>query len=279
MVRISLLSIRIIVLLLFSWEIAGCVGLKKGDQSERWQAANQAGLEAVRRRDFKTAEEFYDKAAKEAASAGDERGRLASLNALADMYANQGKLEEARQLYLTILQAQERLQGSDSTALIPALNNVVRVTCVGGECTATLPYLKQLLEIRTKAFGPGHRDVLMTLGLIGETYEKKGDYGEALTYFQKKVSIGKRIFGPEDPFVLASSMNSGRVYLKMGDYAQAGMIFREALEIEEKHAWPEGPVVHATITGYQEVLRKTGHKAQADSLTYKPRRQTTGSTK
>jgi tetratricopeptide (TPR) repeat protein len=249
--------------------LTSCAGLHLEDHRQRWQRADEKGVAAVQEQKYDLAEESFKEAVSEASLLGDLDPRLIeSMNQLADTYFRRGKADQARETYLSVLNKQERIFPKDSISLVPALNNVVRVTCAGGKCAATLPYLSELLVIRIKAFGFNHHDVLITLDLIGEAHEKDGNYPQALAYFQKARSICETTLGPSNPSTLSALTNIARVYEKEGDFLNAKKTYEHALA-QQKGA-NNALVVQSISKHYQELLRKSGDKNKGAAPVLQP---------
>jgi len=179
--------------------------------SNNWATVRGQGINAQTRRDFVSAEKRLEYALKLTRSCKPDDPRIeTSLNDLAQLYAREKKFAQARTLYLKVLKIDESRYGEDNEALIPALNNVIKVTCAGGLCYDTIPELKKLLAIREKANGPVSRDVPVTLLLIAEAYEKHQNFSDALKYFRRAVAVQKQLTGENSAMVIALNKNVDR---------------------------------------------------------------------
>lgn len=146
-------------------------------------------------------------------AAESNNANVKNLDDKAQALARQRKFDEARPLFLRVLKIKEAKFGKESHELIQPLNDVVRVTCAGGACYDTIPYLKRLLSIRRKT-EPGSRDIPINLLLIGEAYEKRKAYPEAMDYFKQAALAEKERTGP-GPMVATLARNIERVRHKM----------------------------------------------------------------
>jgi tetratricopeptide (TPR) repeat protein len=150
------------------------------DASGSWSADRSAAIAAFERNEFVKAEKLAKKAFADTIHMKENDPRvLQSSEDLGQIYLRQRKFDEARPLFTRVLKLKERKYGKDSAELIQPLNDVVRVTCAGGACYDTIPYLKRLLSIRRRV-EPKSRDIPITLLLIGEAYEKRQAYPEAM---------------------------------------------------------------------------------------------------
>jgi tetratricopeptide (TPR) repeat protein len=247
--------------------------MKEPESDKTWAKDSQIGINAAAKGDYRTAVRFHSRALQEAVQYGDNDPRvIQSLNDLANAFAHEKRLSEAQITYIAALKRQEKLLGADSIALVPTLNSIIRVTCADGRCGTTLPYIKQLLAIRQKRLGVSHRDSLLTMQLLGETYEKEGKLDLALKCFQEKTELTKNQFGSGDLAVLNCSSNVARILIKKKEYAKAEKLLKHMLDVEEKYDWKNSPVVDSTINNYRNVLKLTGRPAQAAAIIYRPKK-------
>ncbi|CAN5423415.1 hypothetical protein BH10CYA1_BH10CYA1_02870 [soil metagenome] len=172
--------------------------------------STSAAHAAIQSKDFVKAEKLCKQALLDTRRMKENDPRLSqSLDDLAQVYIHERKFDDARPLFMRVLKIKESKYGKDSPELIKPLNDVVRVTCAGGACYDTIPHLKRLLSIRRKA-EPNSRDIPVTLLLIGEAYEKREKYPEALDYFQQCV-VAEKLRAGHSPMVATYFRNVERV--------------------------------------------------------------------
>lgn len=182
--------------------------------SALWQKDSVAAQAAFKANDFSLAERLARKALADTRSMKDNDVRIIeSAETLGQVYLRQRKFDEARPLFMRVLRWKEAKYGKDSPELIQPLNDVVRVTCAAGACYDTIPYLKRLLAIR-KRVDPKSRDIPITLLLIGEAYEKREAYPEAMDYFKQATLAEKQRIG-SGPMIATLARNVERVRHKM----------------------------------------------------------------
>ncbi len=192
---------------------AGASG-KQSQIEKDWKTDSAAAHAAYQVNDFAKAEKLAKKAMRETRLMRPNDPRvLQSTNELGQIYLRQRKFDHARPYFMRILKYKEAKYGKDSAALIQPLNDVVRVTCAGGACYDTIPYLKRLLAIR-KRVEPKSRDIPITLLLIGEAYEKREAYPEAMDYFKQATLAEKERTG-SGPMVATLARNIERVRREM----------------------------------------------------------------
>ncbi len=121
------------------------------------------------------------------------------------------KFSQAHKLALQLLQLQEKSEGKDSPALIETLNLVIASACAQDRCKDTTPWLVRQLELRKKNLGENHPHVAVSLCLLGENAESKGNWLKAEQYYQSALELRKKI---EPALVEATGRNLDRVNRK-----------------------------------------------------------------
>jgi tetratricopeptide (TPR) repeat protein len=203
---------------------------------DKWEASRSEALGAAKKHKYPQAETALQRLVRQAetSKAGSPRLVLA-LNDLASVYASEKKFAEARTAYERVLKINEQKYGRESPMLITPLNDVIKVTCVTGACYDTIPELRRLLSIRRKAGGTYSREVPVTLLLLGEAYEKHGDFSKALTYFTEAVATEKKLSGEQSAMAAALSKNIERAKKEQADKQQKDRHldkFRDGLIVE-----------------------------------------------
>lgn len=187
---------------------------KISEGSGSWSADRAAAIAAFESNDFAKAEKLAKKAFADTSHMKENDPRvLQSSEDLGQIYLRQRKFDEGRPLFTHVLKLKERKYGKDSAELLQPLNDVVRVTCASGACYDTIPYLKRLLAIH-KRVDPKSRDIPITLLLIGEAYEKRQAYPEAIEYFKQSALAEKQRIG-NGPMVATLARNIERVKHEM----------------------------------------------------------------
>lgn len=142
-------------------------------------------------------------------------------------YSNHKQWSKAQSIYRRILEKRRKSWSASDPRLIGPLNDIIRVTCVDGKCSDTLPFLNDLLSIRVKTLGPWHADVATTYALIAEANEKMQRYAEAIRNFNEATKIRDRVYGKTSGISVQSRMNVIRVALKMKDKVTAKAVMQE----------------------------------------------------
>jgi tetratricopeptide (TPR) repeat protein len=120
--------------------------------------------------------------------------------------------DKANEMAQRLLKRQEASEGKDSPYLIETLNLVIASACAGKKCADTTPWLQQLLELRAKVLGPDHPHVAVTLAMLGENAEMKGELAKAKQYYKQALAIRIKV---EPALVEPTRKNLVRIENKM----------------------------------------------------------------
>ncbi len=99
-----------------------------------------------------------------------------------------------------------------SEKLLESLNLVIASACALDRCADTQPWLVEQLEIRKLRLGADHPHVAVSLCLIGELLEKKGQWKEAEAKYLEALDIRRK---SEPALVAQTEKNLLRVREKM----------------------------------------------------------------
>lgn len=164
-------------------------------------------------------------------------------------YSNHKQWSKAQSVYRRILEKRRKTWSAFDPRLIGPLNDVIRVTCVDGKCSDTLPFLNDLLSIRVKTLGPWHADVATTYALIAEAEEKMQRYPAAIKNFNEATKIRDRVYGKTSGISVQSRMNVIRVALKMKDKVMAKTVMQECQTLLSAQNKPQ-PDLEKVLSSY-----------------------------
>jgi CHAT domain-containing protein len=129
-------------------------------------------------------------------SKGQDHPDLAgSLNDLAFLYRDQGKLDDVEPLFKDALEMRKRLfKGQDHPDLAISLNNLAALYKDQGKLDAAEPLLKDALEMRKRlSKGQDHPDLATSLNNLAFLYRAQGRLGDAETLFKDALELYRRL--------------------------------------------------------------------------------------
>jgi tetratricopeptide (TPR) repeat protein len=182
-----------------------------------------------------------------ARAGGDRIRRAELLNALANVEAERGAYEAARQGYEQSLAIVEGSLGADHPRAAAVLGNLGTVLAALGRHEQAVAAYERALRIAEARQGPEHPALAMTLSNLAEPLAAEGRFGEAVGHLRRGLAIVERGLGTDDLRTAALLSNLGTVHLAEGRPRDALPFFLRALEIKERRAGREHPSMVSTL--------------------------------
>jgi tetratricopeptide (TPR) repeat protein len=102
-----------------------------------------------------------------------------ALNGIGNLYSNQGKLQEAQEMYQRALAGKEKALGPDHTSTLNTVNNLGLLYSDQGKRKEAEEMYQRALAGCEKALGPDHTSTLDTVSNLGILYSNQGKLKEA----------------------------------------------------------------------------------------------------
>ncbi len=121
------------------------------------------------------------------------------MTALATLYGNQGKKEQAEQLYLRALHIFESVFDAHHPDVAHPLNGLATLARRHGQHKQAETLYQRALTIRQERLGLWHPDVAETLYGLATLFHQQHQTIEALTYYQQALAIREQALGCSHP--------------------------------------------------------------------------------
>jgi CHAT domain-containing protein len=135
--------------------------------------------------------------------------------------------------------------GEDHRVTMAALNQLGASLSDSGLYAQAIPVIRRTLDLRVKAYPPGHTDIAFSLSALGFALDNSGHKDEALPYYERAAEIFEKSDNKNNPTIAATAIGQvARLAAWRGD-KEASLALREkALRIgRERSASPEHPDV------------------------------------
>ena len=93
-----------------------------------------------------------------------------------NLYANQGKLDEAETMYQRALQGKEKAWGPDHASTLDTVNNLGNIYAMQGKLGEAEKMYQEALQGMEKACGPDHISALQMVNNLGNLYANLGNW-------------------------------------------------------------------------------------------------------
>ena len=149
------------------------------------------------------------------------------------LYANQGKLVEAKQMYQRALQGYEKAWGPDHTSTLDTVNNLGLLYADQGKLVEAEQMCQRALQGYEKAWGPDYTSTLSTVNNLANLYANQGKLVEAEQMYQRALQGYEKAISPDliSTYVpaLTITFNLGLLFEREDDITTARTMFSEAL--------------------------------------------------
>ena len=159
---------------------------------------------------------------------------LRSMNNLAAMYDNMGRLNEAVKVFESCLEIRKRVLGEEHPDTLWSMNGLATTYNSLGRSNEAVKVFEACLEIRKRVLGEEHPDTLWSMSNLAATYDRLGRSNEAVKVNGACLEIRKRVLGEEHPDTLQSMSNLAATYDRLGRSSEAVKVFEACLEIRKR---------------------------------------------
>ncbi len=271
--------------------------LGANDSIKEWEVLQNSGTKAFEANEYGKAERLLKEAVAKARSLGSEELRLArSVGELGRLLTVRARFSEAEPYLEEELRLKERVIGSDSGKMIPAMGEMIkfyltygtarradRVTedllfFVEGKMRDEVSRIKASTRVQKGAplqgwagtADPGMHGPLIewaiTCDEIGNMYSSRGKYDYADRLFKAALDAKATVLGKQHLSLANSYDNLGVLCLAKDDNADAESFLREALEITERIQYPDDPQIYGRLDKLARCLIKEKKYDQAEQL-------------
>lgn len=203
-------------------------------------------------KEYKKSAENLDRAANLYRELGDDDGVLTTLFNFANILKEEGKFDQARKHYQTVLGYRER---EGNKAVIAYVNiNLSQMLVEEGRCAeAVISLEKTLILLKELQF---NSDIAIVLNDLGLCESKLGHTQKAINYFQQALEIGE-----EHSLLMYNSniyKNLSQLYQDEGDYKNALKLYEKSITtIEEQNSLDKEKYVANIQERYETQLKET----------------------
>ncbi|CAN9217260.1 unnamed protein product [Alternaria alternata] len=157
---------------------------------------------------------------------------LNAIHMLGILYADQGRLGEAEQMYERALRGYELLGLNSNAPTLNTVNNLGNLYAAQGKLGEAEQMYERALRGREEALGVSHSSTLQTVNNLGNLYAAQGKLGEAEKMYERALrgyealgSVRVQQYLP----ALSTLENIGDLYAKRAESAKAREVYTKAL--------------------------------------------------
>ncbi|KAN0075668.1 HET domain containing protein [Elaphomyces granulatus] len=189
-----------------------------------------------------------------------------ALHELGDLYADQGKLDEAEKMYQRALQGTEKALGPDHILTLSTVNNLGLLYADQGKLDEAEKMYQRALQGTEKALGPDHISTLNTVNNLGLLYADQGKLDEAEKMYQRALQGKEKALGPDHTSTLDTVNNLSNLYADQGKLDEAEKMYQRALQGTEKALGPGHTSTLLTVNNLSNLYADQGKLDEAEKM-------------
>ncbi|KAI2618440.1 hypothetical protein GGR54DRAFT_605477 [Hypoxylon sp. NC1633] len=185
---------------------------------------------------------------------------LISMNNLGIVLHNQGKYEEAVQIYRETLELMEQVLGKEDPITLANMNNLGSVLRSQGKYEEAEQIYRETLELMEQVLGKEDPITLQSMNNLGSVLSDQEKHEEAEQILREILELREQVLGKEHPDTFKSMKNLGFVLSQQGKYEEAQQIYRETLELMKQVLGKEHPNTLQSMNNLGFVLQQGKYK-------------------
>ncbi|KAL5318058.1 hypothetical protein ACEPPN_015162 [Leptodophora sp. 'Broadleaf-Isolate-01'] len=185
---------------------------------------------------------------------------------LGDLYADQGKLDLAEQMYQRALQGKEKAWGPEHMSTLSTVNNLGILYADQGKLDEAEQMYQRALQGYEKAWGPEHTSTLSTVNNLAALYADQGKLDEAERMYQRALQGYEKAWGPDHTSTLSTVNNLGLLYRTQGKLDLAEQMYQRALQGYEKAWGPDHTSTLDTVNNLGNLYQTQGKLELAEQM-------------
>jgi tetratricopeptide (TPR) repeat protein len=232
------------------------------------QICDSLGVSFYRKKQYKEAEEFYQKAIEiQGKVLGKENPDYArSCNNLGLLYLYTRQYEKAEPLLLEAKQIEEKVEGKENPDYLNSCNNLAFLYRGMGKYEKAEAQYLEAKQIEEKSVGKEHPDYASSCENLGLFYLDIGQYEKAEPLMLETKQIEEKTVGKEHLDYAMSCNNLAVLYRAMGKYEKAEVLYVESKQIREEVLGKEHPDYATSCNNLANLYKDMGKYEKAEVL-------------
>ncbi|KAG4279164.1 pfs [Fusarium proliferatum] len=191
---------------------------------------------------------------------------ISAIHYLGDLYADQGKLIEAKEMYDRALQGKEKTLGCDHTSTLDTVSNLGNLYAEQGKLVEAKRMYGRALQGYEKTLGCDHTSILNIVNNLGNLYAKQGKLVEAKEMYDRALQGKEKTLGCDHTSTLETVSNLGNLYAEQGKLIEAKEMYDRALQGYEKTLGRDHTSTLNTVSNLGNLYREQGKLVEAKEM-------------
>jgi len=166
---------------------------------------------------------------------------------LGDYYSAEGRYDEAEKIYQKTLELKEDMLGRANPAIIPAVDNVARVSFAQMKYDQAADLIARELRIMEREYGDDDPRLVPSLEQVARVLETASKYTDAEKFLTRAIAIREKASGQEAAELAPDLSQLARVNVAKHNAPAAESIYERVLKIQQSKFSPNAPELLPTL--------------------------------
>ncbi|KAJ5784706.1 uncharacterized protein N7503_009918 [Penicillium pulvis] len=209
---------------------------------------------------------YKSRAYRQKARGAEDEDTLTSTTILADIYRQEGLLEEAEQLHIQVMEARKTKLGADHPQTLSSIADLASTYRKQGRWDDAQQLDMQVLEGRKTKLGADHPDTLMSMANLSTIYWDQGRWGEAEQLQIHVLEAHKSKLGTDNLTTLSSIASLATTYGSQGRWGEAEQLQIQVVEARKLKLGADHPDTLMSMANLSTTYWDQGRWGEAEQL-------------
>jgi serine/threonine protein kinase len=191
---------------------------------------------------------------------------LEAMFALAQLYFEQSKVNEADALYLKVLEARRRVLGEDHPDTLSSfcVRGIIHIR--HGQFAEAEALLTEKLAVTRRVVGDENLHVFRMMYFLAMSYEAQGKVAQAEALYRDTLEGCRRVLGEAHLRTLISLTSLALLYVRQGKFSQAEALQKKGLDVARQSLGEANPATLEAMTQLAGTYAAQGKYPPAEEL-------------
>ncbi|KAI9652351.1 MAG: hypothetical protein M1829_001664 [Trizodia sp. TS-e1964] len=181
-------------------------------------------------------------------------------------YWEQGRSNEAEQLYVEVLELRKEVLGPKHPAIITAMANLASTWQQQGRSNKAEQLYVEVLELQKEVLGPKHPATITAMANLASTWQQQGRPNEAEQLYVEVLELRKEVLGPKHPDTITAMANLASTWQQQGRSNEAEQLYVEVLELQKEILGSKHPGTITAMANLASTWQQQGRSNEAEQL-------------
>ena len=177
-----------------------------------------------------------------------------------------GRLQEARELFQRIANAQLRMHGEEHPDTLTSRNTLANISADLGDLAGARALQVRVLDARCRVLGEEHPDTLTTKNRLAETLFALGEIDTSRALQERVLEARRRVLGEEHPDTLTTMSWLAEMLFALGEINASRALQQQVLEARRRVLGEEHPDTLTSLSNVTNMSADTGDLIEARAL-------------